>query len=575
MLPVDARDLIERVRTSRELRTAPVILELDLTEGVAEATPHDPVSMVLSRHRPVLRDVVDGLRRAGGDQRVRAVVAKVGGAGIGLARVQEIRDAVAAFRRSGKPAVAWAESFGDFGPGTVPYYLATAFTEIWLQPSGDLGLTGVASEVSFLHDALDRAGIVPQVAQRHEYKNAANQFTERDFTPAHREAAQRLVSSVADQVVAGVAEARRLDPDAVRAAVDRGPLSGEQAVQAGLVDRLGYRDEVHDAVRDQVGPGTPLLYLSRYQRTGSAQRARRFTAPARPVVALVHGTGQIRQGRSGRGPAGSWMGSSTIAAAVRAAAVDERVKAIVFRVDSPGGSYVASDTVWREVVLARRSGTPVVVSMGDVAGSGGYFVSMAADAIVAQPGTLTGSIGVFGGKPVVRDLLDRFGITRGVVTAGAHADMFSTGRPFTEQEWALVNDWLDRVYEDFVTKVGQGRGMTRDQVHEVARGRVWTGADAVERGLVDELGGLHRAIELASDRAGLPGGREPEIRVLPRFSPLDRLLPAQSSEDPAAAAARGGSADWGSISGLAARLGLPDAGPLLMPTGLSPRQPVR
>ncbi|HEY9476473.1 MAG TPA: S49 family peptidase, partial [Mycobacteriales bacterium] len=219
----------------------------------------------------------------------------------------------------------------------------------------------------------------------------------------------------------------------------------------------------------------------------------------------------------------------------------------------------------------RRSGTPVVVSMGDVAGSGGYFVAMAADTIVAQPGTLTGSIGVFAGKPVLRGLLERFGVDRATVTAGSHADMFSTGRPFTDQEWALINGWLDRVYDDFTAKVAEGRGMTREQVHEVARGRVWTGADALDRGLVDELGGLNRAIELACDRAGLPAGRDPKIRVLPRFSPLDRMLPPQSSEDPAAAAARVRVSDWGPVAGLAARLGLSEAGPLVMPAEFIPR----
>ena len=569
MLPVDAREVFERVRESRELRTAPVILELDLTEDVVEAPPHDPVSAILARRRPVLRDLVATLRRASTDPRVRGLVAKVGSGGIGLARVQEIRDAVIAFRRSGKPAVAWAETFGEFGPGTVTYYLATAFGEIWLQPSGDLGLTGVASEVSFLRGALDKAGVTPQIAQRHEYKNAANRFTEHDFTPAHREAAERLVTSVWEQVVAGVAEARGLDPQVVRATAERGPLGGEQAVEAGLIDRLGYRDEVYDAIRDQVGPDTRLLYLSRYHAPGT-ERARRLSTPSRPVVALIHGTGQIRQGRSGRGPTGTWMGSDTICATIRSAVRDERVRAIVFRVDSPGGSYVASDSVWREVVLARRAGTPVVVSMGDVAGSGGYFVSMAADAIVAQPGTLTGSIGVFAGKPVLRGLLERFGVERATVATGDHADMFSTGRPFTDQEWALINGWLDRVYDDFTAKVAEGRGMTREQVHEVARGRVWTGADAVDRGLVDELGGLNRAIELACDRADLPAGREPRIRVLPRFSPLDRMLPPQSSEDPGAAVARVGMPDWGPVSGLAARLGLAEAGPLVMPAGFIP-----
>jgi protease IV len=561
MLSGDARDLVDRVREARERRTAPLILELDLTEEVVESPPRGPVAMVAARRRMVLRQVVEGLRRATGDPRVRAVVAKIGRGRFGLARTQEIRAAVQAFRRSGKPAVAWAETFGEFGPATLPYYLATAFDEIWLQPSGDLGLTGVSSRVPFAREALDRLGVEPQIGQRHEYKNAPNSLTEREFTPAHREALERVVASVTEQVVDGIAQARGLDAAAVRAAVDRGPLLAREALEAGLVDRLGYRDEVYDAVRDRVGPDTKLLFLSRYGR-GAPELARRLGG-GRPVVALVHGSGQIRMGRSGRGPTGVSMGSDTVSAAIREAARDERVKAIVFRVDSPGGSYVASDTVWREVVLARRGGTPVVVSMGDVAASGGYFVSVAADAIVAQPGTLTGSIGVYAGKPVVRALLDRIGIHHGSVAGGAHAEIFSTLRPFQEGEWALLNSWLDTVYDDFVGKVAEGRGLSREQVHEVARGRVWTGADALERGLVDELGGLERAVELACDRAGIPAGRRPEVRVVPRFSVVDRLVPPQSSEDPGAVGAA--ASGWGPVAQLAARLGLPAAGPLLLP----------
>jgi protease IV len=561
MLSGDARDLVDRVREARERRTAPLILELDLTEEVVESPPRGPVAMVAARRRMVLRQVVEGLRRATGDPRVRAVVAKIGRGRFGLARTQEIRAAVQAFRRSGKPAVAWAETFGEFGPATLPYYLATAFDEIWLQPSGDLGLTGVSSRVPFAREALDRLGVEPQIGQRHEYKNAPNSLTEREFTPAHREALERVVASVTEQVVDGIAQARGLDAAAVRAAVDRGPLLAREALEAGLVDRLGYRDEVYDAVRDRVGPDTKLLFLSRYGR-GAPELARRLGG-GRPVVALVHGSGQIRMGRSGRGPTGVSMGSDTVSAAIREAARDERVKAIVFRVDSPGGSYVASDAVWREVVLARRGGTPVVVSMGDVAASGGYFVSVAADAIVAQPGTLTGSIGVYAGKPVVRALLDRIGIHHGSVAGGAHAEIFSTLRPFQEGEWALLNSWLDTVYDDFVGKVAEGRGLSREQVHEVARGRVWTGADALERGLVDELGGLERAVELACDRAGIPAGRRPEVRVVPRFSVVDRLVPPQSSEDPGAVGAA--ASGWGPVAQLAARLGLPAAGPLLLP----------
>ena len=228
------------------------------------------------------------------------------------------------------------------------------------------------------------------------------------------------------------------------------------------------------------------------------------------------------------------MGSDTIAAALRSAAADDGVRAIVLRVNSPGGSYVASDTIWREVVRARAAGKPVVVSMGDVAASGGYYISMAADAIVAQPGTVTGSIGVLSGKPVLGELLGRAGVTTDSVTQGAHSAMFSTSRPFSEDEWALVNDWLDHIYADFTGKVAEGRGMTAERVHELARGRVWTGADALANGLVDELGGLDRAAALARRRAGLPPGAP--LRVYPRVRAARPAPPAGSSDGRAAAA---------------------------------------
>jgi protease-4 len=237
------------------------------------------------------------------------------------------------------------------------------------------------------------------------------------------------------------------------------------------------------------------------------------------------------------------------------------VKAIVFRVDSPGGSYVASDTIWREVVLARKAGKPVVVSMGNVAASGGYFVAAPATVIVAQPGTLTGSIGVVVGKPVIGDLLGRLGIGLGSVEQGAHARMYAPTRDFTEDEWTRVNHFLDRVYDDFVGKVAEGRDLPRDRVDSLARGRVWTGADAHERGLVDELGGLSVALELARKKAGL--ATDAPVRVYPHVSPLDRLRPAESSEDRTAATARLDM--WGPMTGVATRLGLPSGGPLMLP----------
>ncbi len=557
----------------RQQRTAPLILELDLTDGIAESRPADPVSAFLARNRPVLPDVLDGLRRARQDHRVKALVVRVGGRTVGLAAVQELRRAVREFAEAGKATIAWAESFGEFSPGNVPYYLATAFDTIWLQPSGDLGLTGIAVERLYLRGALDKVGADFQVAKRHEYKSAAEQLTERGFSAPAREATERLTESVTDQLAQAIAERRHLTEDKVRSLIDAGPFLAVQAQAHGLVDHLGYRDEVYAAVRKQAGPDAILHYLGRYHRgklmAERARNAARLAPRHEPLVALIYATGPIRRGRSGRSPlGGSSMGSDTIAAAIRAAARDDRARAIVLRVNSPGGSYVASDTIWREVVRARVGGTPVVVSMGDVAASGGYYISMAADVIVAQPGTVTGSIGVLSGKPVLGGALGRAGVTSDLVTQAAHAAMFSQQRPFSEDEWALVNDWLDHIYADFTSKVAQGRGMTQPQVHEVARGRVWTGADAAERGLVDELGGLERAAAIARSRAGLPSTAP--LRMYPHVSPLDRLRPAGSSEG-RGTAAPGPLADavladaWGPVWRIAARAGLYAHGPLMLP----------
>jgi protease IV len=549
----------------RQQRTAPLILELDLTDGIAETRPTDPVSAVMARHRVVLSDVIDGLRRASRDGRVKALVVKVGGRPIGLGIVQELRQAIHEFAEAGKVTVAWAESFGEFSAANVAYYLATAFDTIWLQPSGDLGLTGLAVERIFLRGALDKLGADFQVGKRHEYKSAAEQLTEHGFSGPAREETERLTASVTEQLSSAIAERRGLDPEQVGKLIDRGPFLAGQALQAGLVDTLGYRDEVYASVRQRSGEGSVLLYLTRYQRSRAlAERARKLPVTREPSVALIYATGPIRRGRSGRGPlAGGAMGSDTISAALRAATADDQAKAIVLRVNSPGGSYVASDTIWREVVRARAAGKPVVVSMSDVAASGGYYIAMAADVIVAQPGTITGSIGVLEGKPVLGEALGRAGVSSDSVIQGAHAAMFSQLKPFTEDEWALISQHLDHIYADFTGKVAEGRRMTPERVHELARGRVWTGADAKANGLVDELGGLDQAAGIARLRAGLPE-RAP-LRVYPRTSPVDRFRPGGSSESHGAAAASLLADSWGPAWRLAARAGLMSYGPLTLP----------
>jgi protease IV len=568
----------------RQRRTGPLILELDLTEGIAEGPPADPVSALLTMRRTRLQDLLDGLRRAAGDDRVRALVVKVGGPRMGLAKAQELRAAIGDFRRSGKLAVAWSESFGDFVHGNVPYYLATGFDRIYLQPSGALGLTGVAVEQVFLHGALEKLGIGFESAKRYEYKSAPDQLTESGFTGPAREAAARLAESVTEQLAGVIAAGRGLSVERATSLLGRGPFLAQQALTGGLVDGLMYRDQVYDEVRKDAGQDATLLYLQRYQRTQSlTDLPRRLGSSVQGMapgqherfVATIYAHGAIRQGRSGRGgPGGSGMGSDTVAAALRAAGADDRARAVVLRVNSPGGSHTASDVIWREVVRLRAAGKPVVVSMGDVAASGGYFISAPADVIVVQPGTITGSIGVFMGKPVLRDLFGRAGVTTDSITDGAgaaSATMFSSSRPFSEAEWSRINDWLDAVYADFTEKVAAGRRLPAERVHELARGRVWTGADAIANGLADEAGGLREAVAIARKRAGLPA--DAPVRIYPRLSPLDQLRPAESSEARPAARAQLGagtlaalfSDGWGPAWRFAAAAGLPPYGPLMLP----------
>ncbi|HEY6495097.1 MAG TPA: signal peptide peptidase SppA [Trebonia sp.] len=576
--------LASSLASMRQRRTGPLILELDLTDGIAEGPPADPLSALLTRRRTRLQDLLDGLKRAAGDDRVRVLVVKVGGSRIGLAKVQELRAAIGDFRKSGKLAVAWAESFGDFVHGNVPYYLATGFDRIYLQPSGTLGLTGIAVEQVFLHGALEKLGIGFETAKRYEYKSAPEQLTESGFTGPSREAAARLAESVTEQLVGAIAAGRDLPVEKVTELLARGPFLAPAAVAEGLVDGLMYRDQVYDQVRQEAGRDATLLYLQRYQRMRSlSDLPRRVGSTVQGIapgqherfVATIYAHGAIRHGRSGRGgPGGNGMGSDTVAAALRAAGADDDARAVVLRVNSPGGSYTASDVIWREVVKLRAAGKPVIVSMGDVAASGGYFISAPADVIVVQPGTITGSIGVFMGKPVLRELFGRAGVTTDSITDGAgaaRATMFSSSRPFSEAEWARINEWLDAVYADFTDKVASGRRLSAEQVHDLARGRVWTGADAIANGLADEVGGLREAVAIARKRAGLPD--DAPVRAFPRLSPLDQLRPAESSEARPAARAQLGAgtlaalfADgWGPAWRFAAAAGLPPYGPLTLP----------
>lgn len=550
----DLRNIARRVDTARH-RGVPdgCVLELDLQAVPHETGGFDPFAMIAGGGRPlVLREAIAAIHRAADDPRVAGLIARVQIPAAAAAPVQELRDAITAFSDV-KPSLAWAETY----PGTLSYYLASAFREVWMQPSGTVGLVGFATNAMFLRDALDKAGIEAQFIARGEYKSAANLFTQDRYTDAHREADSRLIESLHNQVLKAVGESRHLDASEVDALADKAPLLRDDAVTGRLIDRIGFRDEAYARIGELVGaPGIspetndadssddapPRLYLSRYART----TASRSTPPipgrkSKPKIAVVTLHGPIVSGRGGPQLlplGGSNAGGDTIAAALREAAADDSVSAIVLRVDSPGGSVTGSETVWREVNRVRSgkdgAGKPVVASMGAVAASGGYYVSMGADAIVANAGTITGSIGVVTGKLIARELKDRLGVGSDSLRTNPNADAWSINQPFTDEQHAHVEAEADLFYTDFVDRVAQGRKMTVEAVDAIARGRVWTGADALERGLVDELGGLRTAITRAKVLAGLEPDADVSIVGYPGSSLMDMLRPKPSSQ-PAAA----------------------------------------
>jgi protease-4 len=487
------------------------ILEANFEQPFLEEVPDSPTARLMSTEKQTLRDVVDAIDRGANDDRVVGMIAKIGAASAGMAQTQEIRDAVQRFRAHKKFAVAYAETFGEFGPGNGAYYLATAFDQIYLQPSGDIGLTGIIMESPFIKGTLSKLGVTFHGDHRYEYKNALNFYTETKYTAPHKEAMTALMNSWFNQMKDGICQARQIAPDKFQAIVDAGPYLGKEAVEARLVDGVAYRDEVYGRVKAQVGSGAELLYLDKYlDRAGRPHEHGK-------KIALVFGVGAVTRGKSDFDPVqgSQTMGSDTVASAIRAAAEDSDVKAILFRVDSPGGSYVASDTIWREVVRAHQAGKPVIVSMGNLAGSGGYFVAMAADKIVAQPGTITASIGVLGGKMLTSGFWDKVGMSWDEVHQGDKATMFTGTHDYSPAEWGRFQAWLDRVYVDFTSKVADGRKLPKEKVLEIAKGRIWSGQDAKNLGLVDELGGYDTALKLAKRAANIPESDEVKIVVYP------------------------------------------------------------
>ena len=499
------------------------VLWLRVPAPLAERAPDDLVGQVFGG-RDTVGSIVAALRKAKADERIAAVVL-VPSFQPGLwGKVQEIRDAVLDFRESDKPIVAYLE----FGQGQA-YYLATACDEIFLTPSSPLNLVGVASYEFFLREAFDKLGIEADMVAAGDYKTASNVYTETTFTPEHREMAASLNRDFYEQLVEGIAAGREMDPSTVRAVIDDGPFLAEEAMRRGLIDAVVYEDQLLDGLPIPRSAG--VIDLARYRQV----RPGDVGLGGGPEIGVVFTEGTIGFGASGATvPSGPTVGSETWVRAVRAARDDPAIEAIILRIDSPGGVAIAADIMWREVVLARAV-KPVIASMSDLAASGGYYIAAPAHAIVAQPGTLTGSIGAFGGKFVLGGALDRLGVNVEAVSDGAQADLFSPATAFTEDGRRALQHQLDATYERFLRVVAEGRAMTRDEVHAVAQGRVWTGRQAKTRGLVDELGGLRRAVELAKERAGIDPEREVTLIPFPRRRTLWEQLQQSVSITSAAA----------------------------------------
>jgi protease-4 len=510
------------------------MLVIRIGGDLADGGPNDGVALFGGDRRQTVRRIVENLQKARRDSRITGVLLRPAGLQTPYwAKLQEIRDALVEFRKSGKPATALLE----YG-GQQEYFVATGCSRVFLVPSSPLDLCGLAMYEVFLRGTFDRIGAVPDMVHIGDYKTATNLYTQKGFTPAHREMDASLTADLYGQLVEAIAQSRKKTAEDVRALLDQGPFLPEQALHAGLVDDLAYEDQVE--ARLKLGQREGRIELDDYARvSGSA-----LGLGTRPRIAVLYASGLLVSGRSGYDPmSGAVTGSDTLIESIGRIRDDASIRAVVLRIDSPGGSSVASDVIWRELVVARdrKRSRPLVASMSDLAASGGYYIAVAAPTIVAEPGTLTGSIGIYSGKFVIGETLAKLGVTNDSVSEGRNAEMTSPFKAFTSEQRAKLQQQVQVFYEQFVEKVAQSRRLTADRVDALGQGRVWTGLQARKLGLVDELGGLDRAIAIAKQAAKIPANADVEIvSYPPRRSLFDviagQFLSAQQSHTLAALA---------------------------------------
>jgi protease IV len=482
-----------------------MILTLDLREGLTDQAPVSGLAAFSNQQG--FTDLLVKIDTAATDEDVKGLFIRASEGSVGSARAEELRDALIDFRGSGKFVIAHTQG-SLFSSGPSAYRAISAADEIWMQPGTDLAVTGVSFETQFLKGLLDNLSITAEIEALYEYKNAPNTYKNETYTEPHREALATLAESLWSISLSDIAEDRGLQTANLRSLLESGVIPAEQALDRALVDSLGWPVDAIDSAKSRA-EGAEMVSLASY----TAPSAR----PGAPMVAVVGGEGAIVTGGGSDDPFASTVGfgSDRVARAILDAGENERVEAIVFRVDSPGGSPTASDQIWNAIERVQADGTPVVVSMGSVAASGGYYVSAGADHIVASNTTITGSIGIFGGKLAIGEGLQRIGVNVEAVTVGGSwTEAFSVNR-FTDEQRKEMLALLERGYDRFTSIVAEGRDMTQDEVHEHARGRVWSGADALQNGLVDSIGGFREAIEVAKTAAGIDAETDVQLVYYP------------------------------------------------------------
>lgn len=492
-----------------------MVLEYKLETAPPEQGSGEPITASIFGYEPSMREVVSSIQEAAADPRVKAFVVHAGSPRLGMAQAQELRDAVNNFRKSGKKAVFYAETLGEFMPIYQLYYLATAFDEIWIQPMGLVGLTKPVMEMPFARGALNKMGIELQLGKRKEFKSVADTLTENGLTQANREQLQAVLTDITEQLRDGIAEGRELPASQVSLLLNKGPFIAKEAVGLHLIDKVGYYEQ---AIETAVGKEAKAPTVDIVDYIGSSQGSKWTTEANRMAVVTVEGM-IVRGDTRGNGPEfadGGVIEAVKLASTLEEIAEDKTIKAVIMRINSPGGSAFASEQIRHAMERVIKAGKPVVVSMGDAAASGGYWIAMSSSAIVAQPGTITGSIGVIAGKPVTQEMWKKLGINWERIGDADNASMWSLIRGYNQFERERLETVLDDIYDNFLEGVSKGRKLPMGSVKAIARGRVWTGKQALELKLVDRLGGFDTAVEEAKKLANIPDKAKVEIVVYPK-----------------------------------------------------------